>query len=94
MEAVRERLRRRKYVVCNADESEPGTIKDRFILTHLPHLVIEGMISQDCLPARQHGIIYLRHEYAAQQQILHAEIHASPKKGLLGGTILGTDLSL
>jgi len=32
-----------KYIVCNADESEPGTIKDRFIMTHLPHLVIEGM---------------------------------------------------
>src|SRR5262249_22635340 len=43
-EAVRKAAGSEKYVICNADESEPGTIKDRFILEHLPHLVIEGMI--------------------------------------------------
>ena len=43
-DVVRKAASSEKYIVCNADESEPGTIKDRFIMTHLPHLVIEGII--------------------------------------------------
>src|SRR5579872_2993262 len=58
-----------KYVICNADESEPGTIKDRFILTHGPHLVIEAMIIAGLVIGAKTGIIYLRHEYAAQNRL-------------------------
>jgi len=59
-----------KYVVCNADESEPGTIKDRFIMTNLPHLLIEGMIIAGLVTGAKRGILYIRHEYHLQEEIL------------------------
>ena len=80
-----------KYVICNADESEPGTIKDRFIMTHLPHLVIEGMIIAGLVAGAKRGIVYLRHEYAMQEEILGEEIRRCYHAGLLGKKILGTD---
>ena len=82
-----------KYVVCNADESEPGTIKDRFIMTHLPHLVIEGMIIAGLTVGAQKGILYIRHEYAAQEHILEEEVRRCRREGLLGPGILGTNLA-
>lgn len=80
-----------KYVICNADESEPGTIKDRFIMTHLPHLVIEAMIIAGLVAGAKRGIVYLRHEYAMQEEILGEEIRRCYHAGLLGKKILGTD---
>ena len=71
---VRQAAGPEKYVVCNADESEPGTFKDRFILTHLPHLVIEGMILAGVLTGARTGILYIRHEYEEQEEILREEI--------------------
>ena len=81
-----------KYVVCNADESEPGTIKDRFILTHIPHLVIEGMIVAGLVAGAKKGILYIRHEYHAQEEILRTEIAKCYSAGLLGKSILGSAL--
>jgi formate dehydrogenase beta subunit len=81
-----------KYVVCNADESEPGTIKDRFILTHLPHLVIEGMILAGFISGAKKGILYIRHEYHFQEEILGEELRRCYRAGLLGKKILGSDL--
>jgi NADH:ubiquinone oxidoreductase subunit F (NADH-binding)/NADH:ubiquinone oxidoreductase subunit E len=81
-----------KYVVCNADESEPGTIKDRFILTHIPHLVIEGMIIAGLVTGAKKGILYIRHEYHAQEEILRTEIARCYAEGLLGKNILGSAL--
>src|SRR5438046_4042989 len=81
-----------KYIVCNADESEPGTIKDRFIMTHLPHLVIEGMLIAGLVTGAKRGILYIRHEYAMQEDILSAEIRRCRSAGLLGKKILGSDL--
>ncbi len=77
-----------KYIVCNADESEPGTIKDRFIMTHLPHLVIEGLIIGAIVVGAQKGFLYIRHEYKEQEAILREEIKACYKEGLLGANIL------
>jgi formate dehydrogenase beta subunit len=82
-----------KFVVCNADESEPGTIKDRFIMTHAPHLVIEGMILAGLCAGARHGILYIRHEYTAQEHILGAEIRRAYEAGLLGARILDTELA-
>jgi NADH:ubiquinone oxidoreductase subunit F (NADH-binding)/NADH:ubiquinone oxidoreductase subunit E len=82
-----------KYVVCNADESEPGTIKDRFILENLPNLVIEGMIIAGLVTGAQKGILYIRHEYQAQEHILQHEIARCYAEHLLGEGILGTGLS-
>ena len=81
-----------KYVVCNADESEPGTIKDRFIMTHLPHLVIEGMIIAGLITGAKRGVLYIRHEYGMQEEILGEEIRRCYRAGLLGKKILSSEL--
>jgi len=81
-----------KYVVCNADESEPGTIKDRFIMTHLPHLLIEGMIIPGLVTGARRGILYIRHEYHLQEEILGEEIRRCYRAGLLGKKLQGSDL--
>ena len=79
-----------KYILCNADESEPGTIKDRFIIEHLAHLVAEGMaIAGICTNAKK-GIFYIRHEYGHQEHIMKEEIERAYHGGLLGKNILGS----
>jgi NADH:ubiquinone oxidoreductase subunit F (NADH-binding) len=82
-----------KFIVCNADESEPGTIKDRFLLTHVPHLVIEGIILGGLTVGARHGVIYIRHEYPEQERVLEEEIERAYRENLLGSGILGTDLA-
>ena len=82
-----------KYIICNADESEPGTLKDRFILTQLPHLVIEGMVLAGLCVGATRGYLYIRHEYQEQEDILIEELERCGKEGLVGAEILGTDLS-
>jgi formate dehydrogenase beta subunit len=79
-----------KYVVCNADESEPGTIKDRFILSHVPHLVVEGMIIAGLVTGAKKGILYIRHEYPLQEEIFGEELRRCVRAGLLGKNILGS----
>ena len=91
-ELVRKASGPEKYVVCNADESEPGTIKDRFILENLPNLVIEGMILAGLVTGAQKGFLYIRHEYQAQEHILQHEIERCYEAKLLGRRILGSDL--
>jgi NADH:ubiquinone oxidoreductase subunit F (NADH-binding)/NADH:ubiquinone oxidoreductase subunit E len=81
-----------KYIVCNADESEPGTIKDRFIMTHLAHLVIEGMIIAGLVTGAKKGILYIRHEYHLQEEILGEELRRCYGAGILGKGILGSAL--
>jgi NADH:ubiquinone oxidoreductase subunit F (NADH-binding) len=73
-----------KYVVCNADESEPGTIKDRFLMDHVPHLVVEGMIIAGIVTGARTGIIYIRHEYEAQREVLAHELERCRREGMLG----------
>lgn len=90
---VRQASGAEKFIVCNADESEPGTFKDRFILTHLPHLVIEGMILAGVLTGAQQGILYIRHEYEEQEQILRDEIRRCERNGLLGPSVLGSEFA-
>jgi formate dehydrogenase beta subunit len=81
-----------KYIICNADESEPGTIKDRFIMTHLPHLLIEGMMVAAFVTGAKRGFIYIRHEYHLQEEILAEEIRRCYRESLLGKDILGSGL--
>jgi len=92
-EAVRKERGPEKYVVCNADESEPGTIKDRFIMRNLPNLVIEGMIVAGLVTGAQKGILYIRHEYHEQEKILHEEIERCYQAGILGESVLGSGLT-
>lgn len=82
-----------KYIVCNADESEPGTIKDRGIMENVPYLVIEGMITAGLVTGAQKGILYIRHEYEGPKEILQEEIDRCYQQGLLGSRILGNDLA-
>jgi NADH:ubiquinone oxidoreductase subunit F (NADH-binding)/NADH:ubiquinone oxidoreductase subunit E len=91
-EIVREQPGAEKYVVCNADESEPGTIKDRFIMSNLPFLVIEGMLLAGMVSGAKRGILYIRHEYHLQEEILGEEIRRCYRTGLLGKKILGSDI--
>ena len=91
-DVVRKAASSEKYIVCNADESEPGTIKDRFIMTHLPHLVIEGIIVGALVVGAQKGFLYIRHEYKEQEAILRAEIAQCYRDGLLGENIRDTGL--
>jgi len=79
-----------KYVVCNADESEPGTFKDRVILEQLPYLVIEGMILGGLTVGAERGIIYLRHEYEVAREALELEISYARGAGWLGTDINGS----
>jgi NADH:ubiquinone oxidoreductase subunit F (NADH-binding)/NADH:ubiquinone oxidoreductase subunit E len=91
-EAVRNAESDEKFIICNADESEPGTIKDRFIMRHLPHLVIEGMIVAGLITGAKKGIIYIRHEYEEQEHILQAAIERCYKQKILGENILASGL--
>ena len=92
-EIVRHTVSAEKYVVCNADESEPGTIKDRFILSNLPHLVVEGMILAGVVTGAQRGYLYIRHEYSAQEKAVQKEIQGCYREGLAGSRILGSELA-
>jgi len=81
-----------KYVVCNADESEPGTIKDRFIMEKIPHLVIEGMIVAGLVTGATKGFIYIRHEYEEPREVLREEIQRCYRDHILGQHLLGSEL--
>ena len=83
-----------KYLVCNADESEPGTFKDRELMTKSPHMLIEGMIIGAYAAGATRSFIYIRGEYAQQADILDAAVAEAYADGLLGNHILGSDHSL
>ena len=92
-EIVRNAPGTERYIVCNADESEPGTIKDRFIMEQVPWLVIEGMIMAGLVTGARKGILYIRHEYESPREILQEEIARCYAQRLLGKGILGGDLT-
>ncbi len=78
-----------KYLLCNADEGEPGTFKDRPLLEKNPHLLIEGMIISGHALRAKYGYIYLRGEYPQAKDILEAAIKQAYEKKFLGDNILG-----
>jgi NADH-quinone oxidoreductase subunit F len=79
-----------KYIVCNADESEPGTFKDRELMEKNPHELIEGMILAGYAIGAHTGYIYLRGEFDYIQKILDRAIDEARSAGLLGDNVLGT----
>ncbi|HEX2126324.1 MAG TPA: NAD(P)H-dependent oxidoreductase subunit E, partial [Thermoleophilaceae bacterium] len=79
-----------KYTICNADESEPGTFKDRQILAEQPHLVLEGMLLGMLVTGSEEGWVFIRHEYGPEEHVLHEEIEAMRADGLLGEDVLGS----
>jgi NADH:ubiquinone oxidoreductase subunit F (NADH-binding)/NADH:ubiquinone oxidoreductase subunit E len=82
--AVRDAAGFPKYVVCNADESEPGTFKDRVILERWPHLVLEGLLIGMWAVGAEEAWIYVRHEYAGPARALERELSRARERGLLG----------
>jgi [NiFe] hydrogenase diaphorase moiety large subunit len=78
-----------KYIFCNADEGEPGTFKDRVILTELPGLVFEGLVTAGYATGAGMGILYLRNEYRYMKAYLESVLADMRKKRLLGKEIGG-----
>jgi NADH:ubiquinone oxidoreductase subunit F (NADH-binding)/(2Fe-2S) ferredoxin len=79
-----------KYIICNADEGDPGAFMDRSIVESDPHSVIEGMLIGARAIGAQHGFIYIRNEYPLALKILMRAIEQAEAYGLLGEDILGT----
>ncbi|TCZ73703.1 NADH-quinone oxidoreductase subunit NuoF [Flaviaesturariibacter aridisoli] len=79
-----------RYLVCNADESEPGTFKDRYLMEFIPHLLIEGLIISSFALGSERTYIYIRGEYAWIVDILEQAIAEANQAGFLGTNILGT----
>ena len=92
-ELVRKEPATPKYLVCNADESEPGTFKDRVILEELPHLVVEGIILGALTVGARQGWVYIRHEYTREAKAIQREIDRAYAAGALGGDVLGSGLA-
>ncbi len=78
------------YVLCNADEGEPGTFKDRVLLTERAHMLFEGMAIGGYAIGAKQGILYLRHEYTYLNAYLESVLKEMRTKGLLGNTILSS----
>jgi len=96
-----------KYAICNADESEPGTFKDRQILAEQPHLVLEGLVLGMLACGATEGWVFIRHEYEPEEHVLSEELDRLRRLGLLdeagvavdiftspGGYILGEESAL
>jgi len=83
-----------KYLVCNADESEPGTFKDRELMQKTPHLLIEGLVIAAFAAGASRSFIYIRGEYVLQADLLDAALAEARAAGYVGENILGSGFSL
>jgi formate dehydrogenase beta subunit len=79
-----------KYVICNADESEPGTFKDRQILAEQPHLVLEGLLIGMAVTGAEEGWVFIRHEYGPEEAVIRREIESLRAAGLVGPDASGS----
>ena len=82
-----------KYAICNADESEPGTFKDRQIMAEQPHLVLEGLLLGMLVTGAREGWVFVRHEYAPEEAVVREEIERLRSLGLLEGLTLDVFVS-
>jgi NADH-quinone oxidoreductase subunit F len=83
-----------KYLVCNADESEPGTFKDRELMQKSPHMLIEGIVIASYAAGAERSFIYIRGEYVLQADLLDAALAEARESGYVAERILGSDHSL
>src|SRR6185312_13958753 len=83
-----------KYLVCNADESEPGTFKDRELMQKSPHMLIEGIVIASWAAGANRSFIYIRGEYVHQADALDAALSEAREAGYIGESILGSSHSL
>ncbi len=89
--AVADETRGPKTIVCNADEGEPGCFKDRVLMDHDPHAVLEGMALAARATGAERGFIYLRYEYPETLAILESAIAEAEAAGWLGDAVQGSD---
>lgn len=82
-----------KFIVCNADESEPGTFKDRELLRRTPYLIIEGMLLAGLITGATRGILYIRHEYEEEIEVVREAVHQAERENLVGSNVLGSGIS-
>ena len=82
-----------KYVVCNADEMEPGSIKDRFLMARSPHLLLEGMLLAGYATQATAGYIFLRAQYDEPQAALEQALVEAYERGFIGPHVMGSDFS-
>jgi len=82
-----------RYLVCNGDESEPGTFKDRYLMSRIPHILVEGMITSSFALGANTSFIYIRGEFFYLKRILEKAIAEANANGWLGNNILGSGFS-
>jgi NADH-quinone oxidoreductase subunit F len=82
------------YLVANADESEPGTFKDREIMDRIPHMFVEGIVIASHAIGASAAFVYIRGEYLAEFEVLRDAIAEARRAGLVGGNVLGSGWSL
>jgi NADH-quinone oxidoreductase subunit F len=82
-----------KYLCCNADESEPGTFKDRLLMQKNPHLLVEGIMIAAYAAGITRAFIYIRGEYELQAEILENAIEEARAAGFVGDRVLGSEMS-
>ncbi|MDY7031458.1 MAG: NADH-ubiquinone oxidoreductase-F iron-sulfur binding region domain-containing protein [Thermodesulfobacteriota bacterium] len=83
----------RKYIICNADEGDPGAFMDRTILESDPHSIIEGMIIAGYAVGAESGYVYVRKEYPQAVSVIGSAISQAKEKGVLGENILGSGIN-
>jgi NADH-quinone oxidoreductase subunit F len=81
------------YFVVNADESEPGTFKDREIILRVPHLLLEGILISSFAIGSHHAFVYIRGEYLDAFEVLRDALEEAESRGLVGGNVLGSGWS-
>ena len=81
-----------KYIVCNADESEPGTFKDRILMEEDPHRTIEGMTIAAYAVGASRGYIYIRGEYPYAFKVMTEAVAEARQAGVIGKSIFGSEL--
>ncbi|MCY4321902.1 MAG: NADH-quinone oxidoreductase subunit F, partial [Bdellovibrionaceae bacterium] len=82
-----------RYLLCNADEGEPGTFKDRMMMERAPHQLIEGMLISAYAIQSKKSYIYIRGEYQKAYKILQKALEEAYQEGLIGNKILGSKFS-
>lgn len=80
-----------KYILCNADEAEPGAFKDRVLLEDEPHLILEGMLIAGYATGASKGYIYVRGEYLYQYQVMRHAVEEAREARILGDRVMGSD---
>jgi len=83
-----------RYFVCNAGEHEPGTFKDRYLLKHYPHHLLEGCLIAAYSVESKASFIYINHEYEEERDSLEKAIEQAKARGLMGKDVLGTGVDL